>query len=96
MRGKVTFVIMLILACVVSSAAQVEHRDLKSGKKRIRLIVLAPIQVTLTKMSMKGPEPMMDEARNVELPLTLEIEAATKDFDKAGQVHSPGSGSLHS
>ncbi len=88
MRGKVTFVIMLILACVVSSAAQVEHRDLKSGKKRIRLIVLAPIQVTLTKMSMKGPEPMMDEARNVELPLTLEIEAAMQDLGYALDVET--------
>jgi len=76
MRGKATVVITLILACVVSLAAQVEHRDLKSGKKRIRLVVLAPIQVNLTKMSMKGAESMMDEARNMELPLTLEIEAA--------------------
>jgi TonB family protein len=71
---------MLILACVVSLAAQVEHGDLKSGKKRVRLIVLAPIQITLTKMSMMGPEPMMDEARNMELPLTLEIEAAMQDL----------------
>jgi TonB family protein len=79
---------MLILACVVFLPAQVAHRDLKSGKKRIRLIVLAPIQVNLTKMSMKGAESMMDEAHNMELPLTLEIETAMQDLGYTLDVES--------
>jgi TonB family protein len=80
MRGKITVAITLLLACAASLPAQVEHRDLKSGQKRIHLVVLAPMRIDLTGMSMKGAEPMMKEARETELPLTLEIEAALRDL----------------
>lgn len=72
--------ITLALACSASLPAQVQHRDLKSGRKQIRSLVLMPIQVHLTRVSLKGAEPMNQEARDTELPLTLEIEAVLRDL----------------
>lgn len=60
--------------------AQSENRDLKSGKIQVRSIVLMPIQISLTKIGMKGSEPMMDEAHDAVLPLSMEIAAALRDL----------------
>jgi TonB family protein len=79
--------IAVVLACAAAFASQVE-RDLKSGKKQLHLTVLAPIRIELTSVSMKGGEPMIEVAREMELPLTLEIEAALRDLGYPLDVES--------
>ena len=74
---RVGFGLWLALAAVLP--AQVMHRDLNDGKKKIRSIVLMPVVVNLIRISMKGAEPMNQESRNHELPLALEIEAALQE-----------------
>lgn len=80
MNRKFAAIIVLSLACAVRLSAQVENRELKSGKKRIGSIVLMPLNVSLSRMTMKGSEPMIDEAREAELPLSLEVEAVLRDL----------------
>jgi len=70
MRRPVSAVLTLILVCCISALAQFEHPDLKSGKKRVQSLLLMPVQVQLTKSSMKGAEPMMEESRQTERDLT--------------------------
>lgn len=66
---KKTFVVMAALLLTVSAQAQFEHPDLKSGKKHINSMLLMPLQVEITRVSMKGPEPMIEESREVEKTL---------------------------
>ena len=80
MRRKLALAITLMLACVTSLPGRAGHRDPKSSKKPIRSVVLMPLRINLTRMSMKGAESMMDEARDTELPLALEVEAALGDL----------------
>lgn len=77
MKLRIGLGLCLALAAVLP--AQVVHRDLSSGKKRIRSIVLMPVQVNLVRISMKGAEAMNEESRNHQLPLALEVEAALED-----------------
>ncbi len=61
-----------ILSCflfAVTAMAQFEHPDLKSGKKHINSVVLMPVQAEINRLSMKGPEPMVEESRRVEKEL---------------------------
>ena len=80
MKKKLAAAITLGLACITALPAQVQHRDLKSGTKQIRSLVLMPIRIDLTKVTLKGAEPMNEEAHDAELPLRLEIEAALRDL----------------
>jgi hypothetical protein len=65
---------LIVVVCVASIATlaygQFEHPDLKSGKKQVSSIVLMPVQAEITKVGMKGPEPMEAESREVEKSLT--------------------------
>lgn len=80
MKRRAILFFIVILGCAITLAANVEQRDLKSGKKKIRSVVLLPIRINLSKVSMKGAEALIDEAHNSELPLGLEIEAALRDL----------------
>ena len=70
MKAKTLVVILLFLVCTNVALAQFEHPDLKSGKKQVHSMVLMPVQVEITKVGMKGAEPMMDESRQTEQALT--------------------------
>src|SRR3954466_2501150 len=67
MRKLVILAVMFLLA--VSAQAQFEHPDLKSGKRHVGNMLLLPLQVEITKVSMKGPEPMIEQSREVEKSL---------------------------
>jgi hypothetical protein len=73
MQRPVSIVVALVLLCCTSSLAQFEHPDLKSGKKHVQSLVFMPVQVQLTRLGMKGSEPMMEESRQTEQDLTLVI-----------------------
>lgn len=79
MRSKVALVIAVLL-WTSWSLAQSVRSDLKSGKKHIRSIVLMPVQVSLKRMTLKGAEAMIEESRNTEIPLALEIAAGLRDL----------------
>jgi hypothetical protein len=70
MRRFISLASALVLLCCAASLAQFEHPDLKSGKKRVQSILLMPVQAQLTKLGMKGSEPMMEESRQTEQALT--------------------------
>lgn len=70
MKRKLPVLATVVLLCGICSLAQFEHPDLKSGKKQVRALVLMPVQVQLTKVGMKGAEPMMEESRQTERALT--------------------------
>jgi hypothetical protein len=70
MKRLVSIVAALVLLCCAGALAQFEHPDLKSGKKRVQSLLLMPVQVQLTRRSMKGSEPMMEESRQTEQALT--------------------------
>jgi hypothetical protein len=69
MKRQVSCVAALMLLCCASLLAQFEHPDLKSGKKHVQSMLLMPVQVQLTRVSMKGSEPMMEESRQTEKAL---------------------------
>jgi hypothetical protein len=52
------------------AVAQFEHPDFKSGKKQVHNVVVLPVRAEITKVGMKGGEPMMEESRQVEKALT--------------------------
>src|SRR5271157_2780631 len=60
----------LILICSVPALAQFASPDLTSHKKQVQSLLFMPAQVKLTKVGMKGPEPMMEESRQTELALS--------------------------
>jgi len=70
MRRNLSFLLSFLLAYAVASYAQFEHPDLKSGKKQVHSMLLLPVQVEITKVGMKGSEPMMEESRQTEQSLT--------------------------
>jgi len=63
----------LILVCSVPALAQFEHPDLKSHKKHVQSLLLMPAQVKLTRVGMKGAEPMMEESQQTEVALSSVI-----------------------
>ncbi len=71
------FLSILVLAAV-TAWGQFEHPDFKSGKKHINSVVLMPVQADITRVSMKGPEPMVEESRRVEKELTPVISQVLK------------------
>jgi hypothetical protein len=70
MKRPVSIVASLVLFCSANSLAQFEHPDLKSGKKHVQSLLFMPVQVQLTRVSMKGSEPMMEESRQTEKALS--------------------------
>jgi hypothetical protein len=72
-RRKLLAVAALVLLCSVYSAAQLEHPDLKSGKKRVHSLLLMPAQIKLVKVGMKGAESLTEESGQTELALSGEI-----------------------
>jgi hypothetical protein len=68
MRKLIIVIPFLLLAA--TAWAQFEHPDFKSGKKHIQSVVLMPVQAEVSRLSMKGPEPMVEESRRVEKDLT--------------------------
>jgi hypothetical protein len=74
--------VLMAVACLIFTAtaiAQFEHPDFKSGKKHIQTVVLMPVQAEVNRLSMKGPEPMVEESRRVEKDLTpVIVEVLTK------------------
>jgi hypothetical protein len=66
---KITCLIFLLLFAA-TALAQFEHPDFKSGKKHVNSIVVMPVQAEINRLSMKGPEPMVEESRRVEKDLT--------------------------
>ncbi len=73
MRLKLSVMAALILLCSVKALAQFEHPDLKSHKKQVHSLLFMPAQVKLTKVGMKGAEPMMEESRQTEVALSSVI-----------------------
>lgn len=67
MKKLIILVVAFLLA--VSAQAQFEHPDLKSGKRHVSSMLLLPLQVEITRVSMKGPEPMIEQSREVEKSL---------------------------
>ena len=63
------FLLFTLALLTVSAQAQFEHPDLKSGKRHVSSMLLMPLQVEITKVSMKGPEPMIEQSREVETSL---------------------------
>jgi hypothetical protein len=73
MRLKVSLVAALVLLYCVQARAQFEHPDLKSHKKQVHSLLFMPAQVKLTRVGMKGAEPMMEESRQTEVALSSVI-----------------------
>jgi hypothetical protein len=73
MRLKVSVVAVLIVLYSVQALAQFEHPDLKSHKKQVLSLLYMPAQVKLTRVGMKGAEPMMEESRQTEVALSSVI-----------------------
>jgi hypothetical protein len=80
MRLKVSVVAALVLLYSVQALAQFEHPDLKSGKKQVHSLLFMPAQVKLTKVGMKGGEPMMEESRQTEVALSSVIVRVLQDL----------------
>lgn len=72
-------VLIAALVCTTSLLAQSVRPDVESGKRKIGSLVLMPVQVSMTKLGMKGPEAMAEESQDAEIPLALEIAAALRD-----------------
>jgi TonB family protein len=70
---KFSILIVLSLLCGPYALPQFEHPDLKSHKKRVSSLLLMPIRIQLTRLGMKGAEPIFDESRDLEETLPLEI-----------------------
>jgi hypothetical protein len=70
MKVKTLIAVALFVLCASAALAQFEHPDLKAGKKKVRSMVLMPVQVEITKVGMKGAEPMIEESRQTEQELT--------------------------
>jgi hypothetical protein len=73
MRLIVSLVTALILLSGAPALAQFEHPDLKSHKKQVQSLLFMPAQVKITKVGMKGSEPMMEESRQTEVALSSVI-----------------------
>lgn len=80
--NSVVAVLVVLLASAVAHA-QFEHPDLKSGKKQIRSLAILPVHAEITKVGMKGGEPMMEESRDVEKRLAPVVAAV---LEKTGCV----------
>jgi hypothetical protein len=72
-RVKFSVVAALVLLSSVAALAQFEHPDLKSGTKQVHSLVFMPAQVKLTRVGMKGAEPMMEESQKTEVALSSVI-----------------------
>jgi hypothetical protein len=70
----------VVLMGSLPALAQFEHPDLKSGKIRVHSLLLLPAQVKLTKVGMKGAEPMMDESRQAEQDLSSVVVDVLQDL----------------
>jgi hypothetical protein len=60
--------------------AQFEHPDLKSGKIQVHSLLLMPAQVQLTRIGMKGAEPMMDESRQTERDISSGVGSVLQEL----------------
>jgi hypothetical protein len=80
MRLKTSLVVALVLSFSGTTLAQFVHPDLQSKKKHVISIVVMPVQVKLTRMGMKGAEPMMEESRQSEIALTPVITDALQQL----------------
>jgi hypothetical protein len=80
MRLNVSVVAALLLLYSVPALAQFEHPDLKSHKKQVRSFLFMPAQVKLTKVGMKGAEPMMEESRQTEVALSSVIVRVLREL----------------
>jgi hypothetical protein len=80
MKARVLAVSVLLFFSIPSVLAQFEHPDLKSGKKKVISLVLMPVQAEVTKVGMKGSEPMMQESRDTEQALTPVVAKVLQDL----------------
>jgi len=80
MKVRVLATSVLLLFLTPSLVAQFEHPDLKSGKKQVRTLVLMPVQAEVTKVGMKGSEPMMQESRETEQALAPVVAKVLQDL----------------
>ncbi len=80
MKCRVLLATVTLLLSSSSLFAQFEHPDLKSGKKRVLSLVVMPVQVQLTRLSMKGSEPMMEESRQTEQDLTQVVAGVLQEL----------------
>jgi hypothetical protein len=94
MKAKALVVVSLFLSCATFALAQFEHPDLKSGKKQVRSMVLMPVQVEITKVGMKGAEPMMEESRQTEQALTPVIGTVLHNLGYKLDMESLSRGTL--
>ncbi len=88
MRTRTVALVSLFLLHGTLVAAQFEHPDLKSGKKQVHSMVLMPVQAEITKVGMKGSEPMMQESRETERALGPVIGAVLQDLGYTLDVES--------
>ena len=70
MKRNAAALFVFLLLCSFRLQAQFEHPDLKSGKKQVHSMLLLPVQVEITKVGMKGAEPMIEESRQTQQDLT--------------------------
>ena len=66
MRVRLLMTAALLVAFCVHSSAQFEHPDLKAGTRQVHTMVMVPAQVEITKVGMKGGEPLIEESREVQ------------------------------
>lgn len=66
MRVRQFAVAIIVAASCVLCSAQFEHPDLKAGTRHVETLLMMPAQVEITKVGMKGPEPMIEESRQVQ------------------------------
>jgi hypothetical protein len=80
MRLRVSLVTALLLLVTAHSWAQFEHPDLKSHKKQVQSLLYMPAQVKLTRVGMKGAEPMMEESGKTEVALSAVVVKVLQDM----------------
>jgi len=66
MRYRVFFFVILFAAACGPACAQYAHPDLKAGKRKVSSFVLMPVEVQMTRVSMKGAERMDQESAQAE------------------------------
>jgi hypothetical protein len=80
MRLRISVVAVLVLLYSVQALAQFEHPDLKSHKKQVQSLLYMPAQVKLTRVGMKGAEPMMKESGVTEVALSSVIVRVLREL----------------
>jgi len=80
MKVKVSLAAAVVVLCSVNALAQFEHPDLTSHKKQVHSLLFMPAQVKLTKVGMKGAEPMIEESAQTEVALSAVVMKVLREL----------------